>query len=85
MDLVLIPSLCFVFENVVYLIVKSNLFLKAVNTRLILSLKVHKNENFLSSILNFVLFHCWLCINIKILGKTFFCWTSKGGSYDYSA
>jgi hypothetical protein len=30
-------------------------------------LNVHKNENFLAPILNFVLFHCLLCPNIKVL------------------
>ncbi len=28
---------------------------------------VHKND--LASIVHFVLFHCWLCINKKCLGK----------------
>ncbi len=35
------------------------------------TLKVHKNEN-LASILNFVLFQCYLCINNKILVNIFF-------------
>jgi hypothetical protein len=43
-------------------------------------LKVHKNENFLASILNYVLFHCYLCINNKILGNKFFDWTIMGGA-----
>ncbi len=30
-------------------------------------LKVHKNENLLAPILKFVLFHIYLCINIKVL------------------
>ncbi len=42
------------------------------------SLKVHKNENFLASILNFVLFQCYLCINNKILVKKKFNWTIMG-------
>jgi hypothetical protein len=33
------------------------------------NLKVHKNENFLASILNFVLFHCKLCIKIRLWGN----------------
>ncbi len=40
-------------------------------------LKVHKNENFLASILNFVLFQC---INNKILVKNMFDWTIMGGA-----
>ncbi len=47
-------------------------------------LKVHKNENFLDSILNFVLFHCKLGINNKILGNIFLL-DHYGGSYDYFA
>jgi hypothetical protein len=43
-------------------------------------LKVHKNENFLASILNFVLFQCYLCINNKILVKIFLDWTILGGA-----
>jgi hypothetical protein len=43
-------------------------------------LKVQRNENFLASILNIVLFHCYLCINNKILGKIFFDWTIIGGA-----
>ncbi len=35
---------------------------------------------FLASILNFVLFHCYLCKNNKILGKKFFDWTIMGGA-----
>jgi hypothetical protein len=35
---------------------------------------------FLASILNFVLFHCYLCINNKILGKNFVDWTIMGGA-----
>jgi hypothetical protein len=42
-------------------------------------LKVNKNENFLASILNFVLFHCYLCQNIKILQKKLLDWASIGG------
>jgi hypothetical protein len=34
---------------------------------------------FLASILNFVLFHCLLCQNIKILQKKLFDWASIGG------
>ncbi len=34
---------------------------------------------FLASILNFVLFHCYLCQNIKILQKKIFDWASIGG------
>jgi hypothetical protein len=33
---------------------------------------------FLASILNFVIFHCYLCINNKILGKKNFDWTIMG-------
>jgi hypothetical protein len=45
------------------------------------TLKVHKNENFDSaSILNFVLFHCKLCKNNKILGNNFLNWTIMGGA-----
>ncbi len=33
---------------------------------------------FLASILNFVLFHCYLCQNIKILQKKLFDWASTG-------
>ncbi len=43
-------------------------------------LKVHKNENFLASILNFVLFQFKLCINNKILVKKIFDWTIMGGA-----
>jgi hypothetical protein len=43
-------------------------------------LKVHKNEIFLASILNFVLFLCKLCINNKILVKNVFDWTIMGGA-----
>jgi hypothetical protein len=35
---------------------------------------------FLASILNFVLFQCYLCINNKILVKIFFDWTTMGGA-----
>jgi hypothetical protein len=35
---------------------------------------------FLASILNFVLFQCYLCINNKILVKTFFDWTITRGA-----
>jgi hypothetical protein len=35
---------------------------------------------FLASILNFVLFQCYLCINNKILVKIFFDWTIMGGA-----
>ncbi len=35
---------------------------------------------FLTSILNFVLFHCKLCINNKILGNIFFYWSIMGGA-----
>jgi hypothetical protein len=35
------------------------------------SLKVQKNANFLASILNFVLIHFYLCMNIKVLYKYF--------------
>ena len=36
---------------------------------------------FLASILNFVLFHCYLCRNIKILQKKIFDWASiRGGT-----
>jgi hypothetical protein len=34
----------------------------------------------LASIFNFVLFHCCLCINNKILGKQFFDLTIMGGA-----
>jgi hypothetical protein len=34
---------------------------------------------FLASILNFVLFHCYLCQNIKILQKKLFDWACIGG------
>ncbi len=43
-------------------------------------LKVHKNENFLASILNFVLFQCQLRINNKILVKKVLDWTIMGGA-----
>ncbi len=35
---------------------------------------------FLASILNFVLFQCWLCINNKILVNKFFDCTILGGA-----
>jgi hypothetical protein len=35
---------------------------------------------FLASILNFVLFQCYLCLNNKILVKNFFYWTIMGGA-----
>jgi hypothetical protein len=31
------------------------------------TLKVHKNENVLASIVSFAQFHCYLCLNIKVL------------------
>jgi hypothetical protein len=44
-------------------------------------LKVHKREIFYgrSPILNFVLFHSWFCLNIKVLQKHFFDWAIIGG------
>ncbi len=44
------------------------------------TLKIHKNENFLALILNFVLFQCQLCIFNKIFVKIFFDWTIMGGA-----
>jgi hypothetical protein len=41
-------------------------------------LKVHKNDNFLAPILNFVLFHCLFCLNIEILYKQIFDWAMNG-------
>jgi hypothetical protein len=35
---------------------------------------------FLASVLNFVLFQCYLCINNKILVKKFFDWTIMVGA-----
>jgi hypothetical protein len=35
---------------------------------------------FLASILNFVLFHCLLCINNKIFGERFFDWSIMRGA-----
>jgi hypothetical protein len=35
---------------------------------------------FFASILNFVLFHCYICHNIKILQKKLFDWASIGGA-----
>jgi hypothetical protein len=40
---------------------------RPVNQIFCISLKVHKNENILAPILNFVGFHCQLCLNIKVL------------------
>ena len=40
-------------------------------SRVRLPLKVNKIENFLASILKFVIFLCYLCQNIKILPKNF--------------
>jgi hypothetical protein len=45
-----------------------------------LRLKVHKNEHFLAPIFKFVVFHCKLCLNIKILGKHFFDQSIMGGA-----
>jgi hypothetical protein len=44
-----------------------------------LLLKVHKIENFLTPILEFALFLCKLCQNIKILQKKLFDWAIIGG------
>jgi hypothetical protein len=38
-----------------------------VNVNVVLCLKVYKMRIFLATILNFLLFHCQLCLNIKVL------------------
>ncbi len=45
-----------------------------------MDLKVHKNENFFGFNFDFLLFHCLLGINNKIMGKNFFDWTIMGGA-----
>jgi hypothetical protein len=44
-----------------------------------MALKINKNENFFAPILNNVLFHSQLCLNIKILKQKFFDWAIIGG------
>ncbi len=57
-----------------HLCVKGDLTIKSI------CLKVHKNENFFGFDNEFILFHCYLCINNKILEKFFFDWTIMGGA-----
>jgi hypothetical protein len=43
------------------------------------TLELHKNDNFLGEVLNFVLFHCYFCLNIKVSYKNIFDRATIGG------